>query len=210
MNNNLSMTPMRKLILASTSPYRCSLMERLGIPFTALPPRYEEQIDPSLGPTELVKQLAFGKAASLVPEHPGSIIIGSDQALESRGRIIGKPGSPERAREQLREMAGGVHTFYTGLAVIDTANDLKFSDCVPFTVTLRRLTETEIRDYVGKENPVDCAGSFKIEGLGIALMEKMEGDDYTALIGLPLISLTSILRRIGINPLLNDTGVLRR
>jgi septum formation protein len=198
---------MRKLMLASTSPYRRSLLERLGIPFTAIPPRYEEQIDPSLGSAELVKQHALAKAASLAPEYPDSVIIGSDQALVSRGRIIGKPGSPERAREQLCEMAGGVHTFYTGLAVIDAANSLIFTDCVPFAVTLRRLTETEIRDYVAKENPVDCAGSFKIEGLGIALMEKMEGDDYTALIGLPLISLTSMLRRVGINPLLNDAGM---
>jgi septum formation protein len=201
---------MRKLILASTSPYRRSLMERLGIPFIAVPPCCEEKIDSSLGAPELVKHLALAKAESLSPKHPDSIIIGSDQVLESRGKIIGKPGSPERAREQLREMSGGAYTFYTGLAVIDTANHMKCSDCVPFTVTLRRLTDTEIADYVGRENPVDCAGSFKIEGLGIALMEKMEGDDYTALIGLPLISLTSRLRRIGINPLLNDTGVLRR
>ena len=207
MNNNHSMTLKRKLMLASTSPYRCSLLERLGMPFTAVPPRFEEQIDPSLSPAELVKQLALGKAASLVPEYPDSIIIGSDQALVSRGRIIGKPGSPERACEQLREMAGGVHVFYTGLAVIDAANGLRFCDCVPFSVTLRRLTETEIRGYVSKENPVDCAGSFKIEGLGISLMEKMEGDDYTALIGLPLISLISMLRRVGINPLLNNTGL---
>ncbi len=198
---------MRKLILASTSPYRRVLLERLGIPFTALAPRCEERIDPSLGPAELVKQLALEKAASLVPEHPDSVIIGSDQALESRGRIIGKPGSAGQACEQLREMAGGVHTFYTGLAVIDTASNLTFTDCVPFTVTLRALSEAEIRDYVDKENPVDCAGSFKIEGLGIALMEKMEGDDFTSLIGLPLISLTSMLRRIGINPLLEDAGI---
>ncbi len=198
---------MRKLILASTSPYRRGLLERLGIPFTALPPYGEEQIDPSLGPAELVKQLALAKAASLVPEHPDSVIIGSDQALESRGRIIGKPGSAERACEQLREMAGGVHTFYTGLAVIDAASNLTFTDCIPFTVTLRKLSEVEIRDYVRKENPVDCAGSFKIEGLGIALMEKMEGDDYTSLVGLPLICLTSMLRRIGINPLLEDAGI---
>jgi septum formation protein len=198
---------MRKLILASTSPYRRSLLERLGIPFTPLAPRCEEKIDPSLSAPELVKHLALAKAASLVQDYPDSIIIGSDQVLESRGRIIGKPGSPERAREQLYEMAGGAHTFYTGLAVIDAANILRFSDCVPFTVTLRRLTETEIRDYVSRENPVDCAGSFKIEGLGIALMEKMEGDDYTALIGLPLISLNTMLRRVGINPLLNFTGM---
>ncbi len=198
---------MRRLILASTSPYRRSLLDRLGIPFTALPPRCEEHIDPSLSPAELVKQLALSKAASLAPEYPDGIIIGSDQALESRGRIIGKPGSPESACEQLREMAGGVHTFYTGLAVIDAASDTTLTDCVPFTVTLRRLSESEIRDYVSRENPVDCAGSFKIEGLGIALMEKMEGDDYTALIGLPLISLTSMLRRVGINPLLKNSGI---
>lgn len=198
---------MRQLILASTSPYRRGLLERLGLPFTAMPPRCEEHIDPSLSPAELVRQLALAKASSLAPEYPDGIIIGSDQTLESRGRIIGKPGSPERAREQLREMSGGVHTFYTGIAVIDVANGLTFTDCVPFTVTLRSLTDTEIRDYVDRENPVDCAGSFKIEGLGIALMEKMEGDDYTALIGLPLISLASMLRRVGINPLLNLTCV---
>ncbi len=198
---------MRKLILASTSPYRRSLLERLGMPFAAIPPRCEEHVDPSLSPPELVKQLASAKAASLAPEYPDSIIIGSDQVLVSNGKIIGKPGSPVRAREQLREMAGGVHTFFTGLAVIDAKNDLTFTDCVPFTVTLRRLTDTEIRDYVARENPVDCAGSFKIEGLGISLMEKMEGEDYTALIGLPLISLNSMLRRVGINPLLNDEGM---
>jgi septum formation protein len=198
---------MRKLILASTSPYRADLLERLGIPFTAAPPRYEEQIDQSLSPADLVIQLAQAKAASLVSEYPDGIIIGSDQALVSRGWIVGKPGSPEHAREQLREMSGGVHTFYTGLAVIDAANDLTLTDCVPFTVTLRDLTETEISDYVDRENPVDCAGSFKIEGLGIALMEKMEGDDYTALIGLPLIGLSSMLRRVGINPLLKDAAI---
>jgi septum formation protein len=198
---------MRKLILASTSPYRYGLMERLGIPFTALPPHFEERIDPLQGPVELVKQLALGKAASLVSGHPDSIIIGSDQVLESRGCIIGKPGTPERACAQLRDMSGEVNIFYTGLAVIDTANGLTLTDCVTFTVTLRTLTEAEIVDYVAKENPVDCAGSFKIEGLGIALMEKMEGSDYTSLMGLPLISLSSMLRRVGINPLLHETGL---
>jgi len=201
---------MRKLILASTSPYRRALLERLDIPFAAIAPRCKERIDPSLSPAELVKELALAKAASLVSEYPDSIIVGSDQALESRGKIIGKPGSPERAREQLREMSGGVHTFYTGLAVIDTAGHNTFTDCVPFTVTLRHLAEAEISDYVDQENPVDCAGSFKIEGLGIALMEKMLGDDYTALIGLPLISLTTMLRRVGINPLLKDTDLKLR
>jgi MAF protein len=122
---------MRKLILASTSPYRAGLLERLGIPFTAAPPRYEKQIDQSLSPADLVIQLALGKAASLVSEYPDGIIIGSDQALVSQGRIIGKPGSPERAREQLREMSGGVHTFYTGLAVIDAANDLTLTRLRP-------------------------------------------------------------------------------
>lgn len=178
-------------------------MERLGIPFTALPPRFEEVIDHTISPADLAKKLATGKAASLVAERPDSIIIGSDQTLASRGRIIGKPGTPERAREQLREMSGGVHTFFTGLTVIDAATGLTLTDCVPFTVTFRQLSETEIRNYVAMENPIDCAGSFKIEGLGIALMEKMEGEDFTSLIGLPLITLTTMLRRIGINPLLD-------
>jgi septum formation protein len=192
---------MRNLVLASTSPFRRELLERLGIPFAVAAPKFEEKIGQDSEPAELVRHLALGKALSLADDFPGAVIIGSDQVLVTGGAIIGKPGTAEKAREQLRLMSGAAHTFYSGLAVVDTASMAAETACVNFTVTLRSLTDTEIENYVKHEDPVACAGSFKIEGLGIALMDKLEGDDFTALIGLPLIRLVSMLRKIGINPL---------
>jgi septum formation protein len=192
---------MRRILLASTSPFRKELMERLGIPFETAEPLFEEHVEQAEEPAELVKRLALGKAMSLAQSCPDALIIGSDQVFVARGAIIGKPGSVERAREQLRMMSGGTHTFHTGLAVVDTASGETHTACVPFTVTLRELDDTEIDEYIRRDDPLCCAGSFKIEGLGIALMERLEGDDFTALIGLPLISLVSILRQMGVNPL---------
>lgn len=176
-------------------------MERLGIPFETAEPVFEEIVEPGEEPGELVKRLALGKAMSMAGEYPDALIIGSDQVFVSRGEIIGKPGSVERARQQLRMMSGGTHTFHTGLAVVDTASGAALSESVPFTVTLRTLVDEEIDEYIRRDDPVCCAGSFKIEGLGIALMERLEGVDFTSLIGLPLISLVSILRKLGVNPL---------
>jgi len=192
---------MRKLVLASTSPYRRELLERLGLPFEAAAPRFDEQIDQGTDPEELVRNLALGKALSLAADFPGAVIIGSDQVFVAAGEIIGKPGTTEKAFEQLRRMSGASHTFYTGLAVIDTVSGKSLTSCVPFTVTLRQLADDEIRNYIRREKPLNCAGSFMIEGLGIALMEKLEGTDFTALIGLPLIQLITLLRQVGINPL---------
>ncbi len=192
---------MRRIVLASTSPFRRELMERLGIPFETAEPVFEEIVEPGEEPGELVKRLALGKAMSMAGEYPDALIIGSDQVFVSRGEIIGKPGSVERARQQLRMMSGGTHTFHTGLAVVDTASGAALSESVPFTVTLRTLVDEEIDEYIRRDDPVCCAGSFKIEGLGIALMERLEGVDFTSLIGLPLISLVSILRKLGVNPL---------
>lgn len=192
---------MRKLVLASTSPYRRELLERLGLPFEAAAPRFDEQIDQGITPEDLVRNLALGKALSLAAEFPGAVIIGSDQVFVAAGEIIGKPGSPEKAFEQLRRMSGASQTFYTGLAVVDTLSGKSLTSCVPFTVTLRQLADDEIRNYIRRENPLNCAGSFMIEGLGIALMEKLEGTDFTSLIGLPLIQLITLLRQVGINPL---------
>jgi len=196
---------MRRIVLASTSPFRRELMERLGIPFETAEPLFEENVGPGEEPAELVKRLALGKAMSLASSCPDALIIGSDQVFVSRGGIIGKPGSVERAREQLRMMSGGTHTFHTGLAVVDTASGETHAVSVPFTVTLRTLGDEEIDEYIRRDDPVCCAGSFKIEGLGIALMEKLEGVDFTSLIGLPLIALVSILRKLGVNPLAQRT-----
>jgi len=192
---------MRRIVLASTSPFRRELLERLGIPFETAEPVFEEIVEPGEEPDQLVKRLALGKAMSLAQSYPDALIIGSDQVFVARGEIVGKPGSAERAREQLRLMSGGTHTFHTGLAVVDTASGETHAVSVPFTVTLRDLNGGEIDEYIRRDDPLCCAGSFKIEGLGIALMERLEGDDFTSLIGLPLIALVSILRKLGVNPL---------
>jgi septum formation protein len=194
-------TMTKKLVLASTSPYRRELLERLGLPFESAAPRFDEQIEQGIAPEELVRNLALGKALSLSDDFPDAVIIGSDQVFVAAGEIVGKPGSAEKAFEQLKRMSGASHTFYTGLAVVDTASGTRLTSCVPFTVTLRHLADNEIRNYIRRENPLNCAGSFMIEGLGIALMEKLEGTDFTSLIGLPLIQLISLLRQLGINPL---------
>ncbi len=189
---------MRQIVLASTSPYRKQLLQRLGLPFVTASPLFFEELDQTVAPELLVKHLAFHKAESLRKHFPEGLIIGADQVfVDSRRRILGKPGTPEKAREQLRAMAGKSHTFYTGVAVLDAAGDDWATDFETFTVTLRPLSEDQIGTYIARENPVDCAGSFKIEGLGIALMEELQGRDFTALIGLPLIKLVALLERFG-------------
>jgi len=189
---------MRTVVLASTSPYRLQLMRQLGIQFHVSAPLYEEHIDQRVAPELLVKHLAGHKAKSLKERYPDALIIGADQVfVSSRGAIMGKPGTIENAVEQLRDMSGRSHTFYTGLSVFDSASGHSLTDLSTYTVTLRKLTLEQIRSYVERENPLDCAGSFKIEGLGITLMERMEGDDYTTLIGLPLIKLTNLLLQMG-------------
>ena len=194
---------MRSVVLASTSPYRKQLLQQLQIPFVSASPVYQEEIDQEVAPELLVRHLAFHKAESLRRHFPQSLIIGADQVfVDQRRRILGKPGDFAAAAEQLRAMAGRSHTFYTGLAVLDAESGESQVDFVTFAVTLRALTEEEIVSYLRRETPYDCAGSFKIEGLGIALMEKMAGEDYTSLIGLPLIKLSEILRRFGVNVLL--------
>ncbi|MHB1398967.1 MAG: Maf family protein [Trichloromonadaceae bacterium] len=189
---------MRTVVLASTSPYRLQLMRQLGIQFHVSAPLYEEHIDQRVAPELLVKHLAGHKAKSLKERYPDALIIGADQVfVSSRGAIMGKPGTVENAVEQLRDMSGRSHTFYTGLSVFDSASGHSLTDLSTYTVTLRKLTLEQIRSYVERDNPLDCAGSFKIEGLGITLMESMAGDDYTTLIGLPLIKLTNLLLQMG-------------
>jgi len=191
----------RTLVLASTSPFRRELLKRLGLPFTVAAPRFVERLERAADPARMAAELALGKAMSLAGDYPNAVIIGSDQVLVTDGEIVGKPGSADRARDQLRRMSGGTHVFHAGLAVVDTASGETRVAAVPFTVTMRELTDREIDNYIRLDDPLGCAGSFKIEGLGIALMEKLEGDDFTALIGLPLIELVSILRGLRVNPL---------
>jgi len=190
---------MRILVLASTSPYRLQLLRQLGLPFQVAAPLFEERIDQEIAPDLLVRHLSLHKAKSLGERFPDALIIGADQVFtDPRGKVLGKPGSAAAAVGQLREMAGRSHTFYTGVTVYDSRTREVLTDVVTFTVTLRRLNREQLMRYVKRENPVDCAGSFKIEGLGIALMERIEGSDYTALIGLPLIRLTAMLEQFGV------------
>lgn len=193
---------MRTLVLASTSPYRLQLLRQLELPFHVSAPLYKEQMDPSVSAELLVKHQALQKAKSLAHKYDDALIIGADQVfVDARRRLLGKPGTPEKAIEQLSEMQGRKHTFYTGLAIYDSASGESLSEFDTFTVSMRKLTDEQIKHYVTKENPVDCAGSFKIEGLGIALMEGLSGNDYTSLIGLPLILLVNMLSRFEVEVL---------
>lgn len=192
----------RQLILASTSPYRRQLLRQLGLPFTAVAPDFEEVLDQQIAPELLVKHLAAGKARSLASRFGDALIIGADQVLvDPRGQVLGKPGDLAAARRQLQVMAGKRSCFFTGLALLDSASGALLSEVVRFEVQLRPLTSGQIDAYLQRERPFDCAGSFRIEGLGIALMERLAGEDYSSLIGLPLIALTRLLAACHCDPL---------
>jgi septum formation protein len=193
---------MRQIVLASTSPYRRQLLQQLELPFVTAAPPYIEELDPTVAPELLVRHLALGKAQSLAEQYPDALIIGSDQVfVDQRKRPMGKAGNLQAAFQQLKQMVGQTHCFYTGLALFDSRNDTLQTDYATFSVTFRSLDDRQIYDYLQRERPFDCAGSFKIEGLGIALMEKMAGEDYNALIGLPLIKLISMLEIAGVDVL---------
>jgi MAF protein len=192
---------MQRILLASTSVYRQQLMEKLNLPFICAAPQTDETPLPGEGAEALVLRLAAAKARALAIAYPDHLIIGSDQVCVIEGQITGKPHSEENAREQLRRASGKKITFYTGLALYNSRSNHLQALCEPFHVHFRQLTEAEIAAYVRLEQPLNCAGSFKSEGLGIALFERLEGRDPNTLIGLPLIALLSLLRAEGINPL---------
>ena len=188
----------RRLILASTSPFRRELLARLGLPFATRAPdadesRYHDEDAPAL-----VARLAESKARAVARHEPAALIIGSDQAAVLDEEIIGKPGDHERAAAQLRRASGQTMVFYTGLCLLDSASGQCQVVVEPFRVTFRSLTPAMIEGYLRREQPYHCAGSFKSEGLGIALFERLEGDDPTSLIGLPLIRLTRMLEAAGV------------
>jgi len=190
----------RPLVLASTSIYRRRLLEQLGLPFQAVAPAYEEQHDLDLPPEELVQELAARKAASLRDRFPGCLIVGSDQAAELAGTILLKPGTEERARAQLAALAGRTHRLLTGVAVLEPETGRLERALDVHEMTLRPLSEEAIAAYVEQEQPVDCAGAYRVEGPGIALFAAMRGEDYTGIIGLPLTKLVDLLLRFGSEP----------
>lgn len=192
----------RELILASTSPYRRQLLERLGVPFSTVSPQVEESRLDGEPAEDLVRRLAEAKARSVATSRPEALVIGSDQVAVIEDRILGKPGSRERAIEQLSASAGKRVEFLTGLCVADGTSGRTQVDVVPYSIVFRPLTRAQIDAYVEREEPYNAAGSFKSEGLGIALFERMSGDDPTALVGLPLIRLVSMLQAAGMDILL--------
>ena len=186
-----------RITLASTSPYRKELLERLGIEFDTASPDVDETPLAGESPETLVKRLSEDKARAVAATHAG-LIIGSDQVATSGNDILGKPGIHERAREQLRKLSGKSVIFHTGLCLLNTDTNETQVEVVPFAVQFRQLTDEQIERYLQHDRPYNCAGSFKSEGLGIALFERMHGDDPSALIGLPLIRLTSMLAQAGV------------
>jgi septum formation protein len=191
------MTPPAPIILASTSSHRRLLLERLGVPFTALAPGVAETSLPGETPPARALRLAREKAAAVAMQHPAAIVIGSDQVADLDGTPLGKPLTHERATEQLRRMRGKTVIFQTALAVVCLESGFEQSDLAQVSVKFRDLDDDEIERYLRAEQPYDCAGSAKSEGLGIALLERIDNDDPTALIGLPLIRTCHLIRAAG-------------
>jgi MAF protein len=187
------------LVLASTSPYRRDLLARLGISFTTSSPDVDETRGPGESPQDLVVRLAVAKAKAVADTHPDALIIGSDQVASIDQAVLGKPGDRSRAIAQLTRASGRQVVFFTGLCLLDARTGLTQTCCEPFRVHFRNLSRAQIEGYVDRERPLNCAGSFKSEGLGIALFERLDGDDPNALVGLPLIRLTSMLQRQGVD-----------
>ncbi|HXH04007.1 MAG TPA: Maf family protein [Candidatus Competibacteraceae bacterium] len=188
----------RRLILASTSPFRRELLTRLGLPFAVHAPQVAETRHPGETAAELVARLAREKAAAVAVREPDALVIGSDQVALLEGEILGKPGSHERALEQLSRAAGRIVEFHTGLCLLDAASGRCQVAVEPFRVEFRDLTAAQIESYLRREQPYNCAGSFKSEGLGIALFRRLSGDDPNSLIGLPLIRLVAMLEAEGV------------
>ena len=188
-----TLTDGRRLILASSSPFRRELLARLRLPFTSISPAVDETPLAGEAGDELALRLAIAKAQAIAAQHKKALVIGSDQVAVVNDTIVGKPGNHERARVQLAQASGRSVMFYTGLCLIDSASGREHSIIEPFQVLFKPLTSAQIERYLQLEQPYQCAGSFKSEGLGIALFERLIGDDPNALIGLPLIKLISLL-----------------
>lgn len=190
---------MPRLILASTSRYRAELLGRLRIPFDVRAPQVDETALPGESPDALARRLALAKARAVAGQLSEGLVIGSDQVAHCDGRILGKPGGFAAAMDQLRHMRGKTTEFATALALVNAATGHAQVDLVPTHVTLRDAGDAEIEAYLRADEPYDCAGSARSEGLGVTLMERMAGDDPTALVGLPLIALCRMLRAEGVD-----------
>ncbi len=188
-----------KIVLASTSPFRKALLERLHIDFSCDSPDIDETPLPDEAIEDMVIRLAIAKAQAVAQRHPDALVIGSDQSAVLNGRKLSKPGNFDNAFKQLSRASGQKITFQTGLCLLNSRSGNIQSSCIPYTVVFKQLTAEKIENYLRKEQPYNCAGSFKSEGLGIALFERFEGNDPNALIGLPLIELVNFLENEGMD-----------
>ncbi|HEY4083288.1 MAG TPA: Maf family nucleotide pyrophosphatase [Burkholderiaceae bacterium] len=189
----------RTLILGSTSHYRRELLERLRIPFEVQSPEVDETPRPGEAPAEMATRLALAKAQAVAQRFPRALVIGSDQVADLAGQPIGKPGTHDRAAAQLRSMSGKTVVFQTAVAVVCAETGFVAQQLAPVSVRFRQLGDAEIERYLRLEEPYDCAGSAKSEGLGISLLEAIDSDDPTALVGLPLIRTAAMLRQAGLD-----------
>jgi MAF protein len=189
------------IVLASGSEYRKKLLAPLLPSLTCVAPNIDESVQKGESAENYVSRLAQEKAKAVASQQSNALVIGSDQCAVLKGNIISKPGNHENAIAQLKASSGKTVTFYTGLCVINTKSNSQHVSCETYQVTFRKLSEKQIIAYLDKDQPYDCAGSFKVESLGITLFEKMQGDDYNTLIGLPLIKLTSMLQAEGFDVL---------
>ncbi len=188
----------RTLVLGSTSAYRRELLERLHIPFLTAAPDIDETRLPDESAQDMVLRLSQQKAEAVAARYPDALIIGSDQCAVLGEQVLGKPGTHAKATEQLQASSGSRVQFLTGLCLLDSRDGSLQLDMIPFSVDFRVLTAAEIDNYLRHEQPYNCAGSFKSEGLGISLFKRMHGDDPSALVGLPLIRLMEMLRLHGL------------
>lgn len=196
-----------QLILGSTSVYRRELLQRLRLPFAVVAPEIDESPLPGEPPAAIATRLALAKARAVAQRYPGHVVIGSDQVADLQGEALGKPGNHTRATAQLRQMSGQTVIFQTAVAVVCLATDFCQQSLAAVKVRFKTLSADEIEHYLLAENPYDCAGSAKSEGLGIALLDSIENDDPTALVGLPLIRTSRMLRAAGIDVLPPRPGI---
>lgn len=193
---------MQDIILASSSPHRRAILDKIHLTYHSISPQIDEKRQGTETAEQLVLRLCLAKAQKVASQNPNSLIIGADQVALLGDILLGKPLNIHRAEQQLTDCSGKKVSFYTGVCLYDS-RDLSYQlECVIFNVYFRVLSSAEIKSYVALEQPLDCAGSFKAEGLGISLFEKLEGDDFNALIGLPVIRLLAMLREKGVSPLL--------
>ena len=189
----------RPLILGSTSKYRRELLQRLRVPFDVVSPEVDETPRPNEAPRDLAMRLALAKAQAVAAQHPSAVVIGSDQVADLNGEPLGKPGTHERAVLQLQKMRGQTVVFQTAVSVVCQASGFADTELAQIKVRFRDLSDAEIEAYLRAEEPYDCAGSAKSEGLGIALLDAIDNDDPTALIGLPMIRTARLLRAAGVD-----------